>query len=315
VWAWRKDSIWAVDQPANTWDNYHYLKGKYLDCSLGDSRGSSSTPFLRWAGGKGRTVKHIITQIPRGYYRKYYEPFLGGGAVFFALASLLPKPVLADINEDLINAYREVKDNVSLLIKRLRKFSWTVDEYYSIRESTPSSTTGKAARLIYLNRTCWNGLYRENKAGQFNVPFGREYSREQNHRDEELLLAASAALQRAVLKACDFSTLIQNVQTGDLVYLDPPYATNGSKKRFISYHSKPFLWPEQTRLARIAADAANRGATVLVSNGSDDDIVQLYTTLGFERRVIRRKATLAADATKRKDFEESLFLYKGHGNG
>ena len=266
---------------------------------------TNAKPFLRWAGGKSRLVAQICEHFPRDFkYRRYVEPFVGGGALFFALNPR--RAVLSDSNKDLINAYRQVKDNVEAIIRVLRGFKWTDNEYYEMRARRPRTTLNRAIRFIYLNRACWNGLYRENNRGDFNVPFGRYYR--PSEIDDENLRRASCMLAGARLSACDYTKTLAKVREGDLVYIDPPYVVDGKNNGFIHYNADVFSWKQQQELARLASELVKRGAFVLVSNGADGQITRLYRKWGFERFPVRRKMTLAADSSKRGDYEESLFV-------
>jgi len=266
---------------------------------------ANAKPFLRWAGGKSRLVAQILEHFPRDFRcQRYVEPFVGGGALFFALAPR--RALLSDANKELINAYIQVKQNVEEVIRGLRSFRWTKPEYYEVRNRRPRTDFSRAIRFIYLNRACWNGLYRENSRGGFNVPFGRYYRPSET--DDENLRRASCALAGARLFAWDYTKTLAKVREGDLVYIDPPYVVDGKNNGFIHYNADVFSWEQQQELARLASELVKRGAFVLVSNGADGQITRLYRKWGFERFPVRRKMTLAADSSRRGDYEESLFV-------
>ncbi|MDC4322220.1 Dam family site-specific DNA-(adenine-N6)-methyltransferase, partial [Acinetobacter baumannii] len=177
-------------------------------------------PILKWAGGKTQMLDSILPRFPDSY-GKYIEPFFGGGAVFFALQP--ENAVIADSNPELINLYRTVADNVEAVINELKKFTNTEEMFYEVRSQDWESLSPEAAaaRTIYLNKTCFNGLYRVNKKGQFNVPFGKY--KNPKILDEENLRAASSLLSKAKIICCDYSEVLEKFTfSNDLIFLDPP---------------------------------------------------------------------------------------------
>jgi DNA adenine methylase len=234
-------------------------------------------PFLKWAGGKQQLLPMILPRLPRRI-DTYYEPFLGGGAVFFALAAegRFRRAVLADANAELLECWRGVRDGVDAVVAALRAWRYEEECYYAVRELDPAALAPaeRAARLIYLNRTCYNGLYRVNRAGKFNVPFGR-YT---NPRicDEEGLRAASAALQRADLLCADFETAVERAQPGDAVYFDPPYLPVSDTSDFTAYHHDGFGPEDHERLAGVFASLGARGVYALLSNSDAPLARRLY---------------------------------------
>jgi DNA adenine methylase len=264
-------------------------------------------PFLKWAGGKRLLLDQIVPLLPPlGAQARYFEPFLGGGALFFAL-----KPraaVLSDSNPHLIEAFRAVRDDVARVIECLRRLPKSLDSYYRIRASHPRNRFTGAARFIYLNKTCFNGLYRENLAGEFNVPVGR-HKPTLTICNAEQLRAASAALRTADLLAADFEAVTAEAKRGDLVYFDPPYTTAHTDNGFIEYNAEVFSWADQTRLAELAARLARRGCHVVVSNAYHDSILSLYAPYPALRPVIiDRFNTMAGSAAKRFATQELLFV-------
>ena len=183
-----------------------------------------SKPLLKWAGGKTQLLGEIIPKIPQNYSR-YIEPFFGGGAVFFSLRP--EKAIIADNNPELINLYRTVADNVDGVIAQLRHYENTEESFYAVRAQdwTKLSCTEASARTIFLNKTCYNGLYRVNKSGQFNVPFGGY--KNPKITDEVSLFAASAILRKSTIICGDYKRVLQeNAQPGDFIFLDPPLSAN-----------------------------------------------------------------------------------------
>jgi DNA adenine methylase len=226
-----------------------------------------TVPFLKWAGGKRQILPDILRRLPERC-ETYHEPFLGGGAVFFALAArgAFRRAVLGDRNADLIDAYLGVRDDVERVITRLARMPHDRSFYERLRALDPRKLSGaqRAARIIYLNRTCYNGLYRVNRAGQFNVPFGRY----ENPRilDRENLRAASRALRGAALGAGDFEAVLARARPGDVVYFDPPYVPLSATASFTAYDREAFGPDEQRRLARVLEALRRRGVYAVLSN-------------------------------------------------
>ena len=234
------------------------------------------SPFLKWAGGKRWLIPELKRHIPISY-DTYYEPFLGGGAVFF---SLCPKSgVLADLNSDLIELYRVVRDHPAELRTLLQghQDNHCKDYYYQIRASKPSTNLLRAARLLYLNRTCFNGLYRVNKSGQFNVPIG---TKTEVLFENETFEPFSYLLKDIVLCAQDFEKTLESAGDNDLIYADPPYTVSHNFNGFLKYNDNIFSWDDQIRLRNILENVALRGARILISNANHDSIRDLYQGFG-----------------------------------
>lgn len=268
---------------------------------------ASPRPFLRWAGSKRYLLGSIVNTLPRSY-GTYFEPFLGAGSLYFLLQP--SSAVLSDKCLPLIQTYEAVRDNVGVVIRCMNFLSPTKRTYYRIRSEEPPGRFKRAANFIYLNYTCWNGLYRVNSSGKFNVPFGRPKTK--NLADPENLRNCANALRQAgvSLKAGDFEATVATARAGDLVYFDPPYVTRHNANGFRDYNESLFHWADQVRLARVASELVKRGVHVLVSNAKHADIEDLYP--GFNRCVINRKSTLASDASFRGRAEE-LLLVSRHG--
>ena len=193
---------------------------------------SKIKPFLRWAGGKQWLATKLAGLTPRPKYT-YYEPFLGGGSLFFT--ALPEKAVLGDINKEIVETYKTLRDSPSELIKILSQWKNNKKTYYELRTMEAKDPLWKAARFIFLNKTCWNGLYRVNRQGKFNVPFGNHHRKVFS---ETHLLEVSVALRKAKIRHSDFQLLVETAASGDFVYLDPPYTVlhskNGFRQRFQS---------------------------------------------------------------------------------
>lgn len=205
-------------------------------------------PFLKWAGGKSKLIPQIRIYLPEPHTcKKYYEPFLGGGAVFFYLQPCAA--ILTDVNSELIATYNCVKDNLEDLIAQLKIHAYhhSKEYYYTLRETKVKTDLEQAARLIYLNKTCFNGLYRVNSKGKFNVPLGRY--KNPNICPIDLLLSASDGLQSAQIKQADFSDVLNHATSSDdFVFFDPPYHPISSTSYFTTYSRNSFSKDDQIRL-------------------------------------------------------------------
>ncbi len=257
---------------------------------------SRPQPFLKWAGGKGQLLNQYEPYFPRTPLRGYYEPFVGSGAVFFHLHEwgLFETYHLSDLNTDLLTCYRVVRDHVEDLIMRLHehKAHHSRDYYYAIRSRDrdplwpDASPIERAARLIYLNKTCYNGLWRVNQQGFFNVPMGRYVNPDIVHEDR--LRAASRALQGVELAVSGFETAAEQANSGDFVYFDPPYHPLSRTANFTSYAREDFGEAEQHRLARVFAELDRRGCHVMLSNSDTPFVRELYQPYRVETVTARR---------------------------
>lgn len=257
-------------------------------------------PLIKWPGGK-RALASVILRCFPGKFRTYYEPFLGGGAVFFALSP--SHAVLADTNVALVEAYAQIRDNSIELARVLRSFKNSESDYYRIRAMSPRTPIRKAARLLYLTRLAFNGIHRVNLRGEFNVPYG--YKTHLSTIDEDALYGASSALKGAELRAGDFENTTRSAGDGDVVYFDPPYTVAHQNNGFVKYNERIFSWPDQLRLADYARNLAKRGCSVIVSNADHDSIHNLYK--GFNCQIITRPSVIAASSAYRKTISECIF--------
>ena len=274
-----------------------------------------ASPFLKWVGGKGgllgQLAPHLAPLVAPG--RDYHEPFLGGGAVFFELSPLVEarggRAFLGDTNADLVNVWQTVQREVDTLVQALRSPVLRYEEraYYAIREAVPSGAVERAARFVYLNKCGYNGLYRVNSKGGFNVPFGRYVK--PNICDQETLRAASAALQRATLSVEGFEASAR-ARPGDLVYFDPPYDPLTATANFTSYTKKGFTQADQRRLCEHAASLRDRGVNVALSNSRTSFIEELYAGAGFELVTVRARRAINSRAAARGAIDELLALGK-----
>jgi DNA adenine methylase len=253
-------------------------------------------PFLKWAGGKTKLLPELLKRAPREF-GTYYEPFLGGGALFWRLAPRAA--VLGDLNRELILAYQGVQRNVSLLVRELEALlaSHSPGQYAEVRARSTEhlSYQAAAARTIYLNKTCFNGLYRVNRAGKFNVPIGKSVSTPRC--DAENLRACSAALRlrrghhkEVELVAADFRDLLGRAVAGDFAYLDPPYVPASKTSSFTAFTKNSFGPEDQEDLADLVVDLRRRGVYVLLSNSDTEEAVALYESRGLRvERVVGRR--------------------------
>ena len=263
----------------------------------------SSKPFLRWPGGKRWLVKDIFSTIQNIKFNRYIEPFLGGGAVFFALRP--ENAILSDLNTDLIITYNVVKAQVEDLIVELKTFQVDRDSYYAIRNACPESPLARAARFLYLNRTAFAGMYRVNKKGAFNVPYG-EGRKVDILWEKKMLHNASILLQNVEVIESDFESIIDRASLNDLVYCDPTYTVAHNNNGFIRYNEKVFSWNDQVRLAEAASRAVSRGATVIISNAAHSSIAELYNP--DAARTVSRFSCISCKGTGRKPVDEFLIL-------
>ena len=266
---------------------------------------SRTRPFLKWAGGKQRLLAQYAPYFPEPTaVRRYFEPFIGSAAVFFHYQP--PQATLADRNEKLIELYQIVRDDVDSLIAALQPHHNEADYYYHMRGQNPAELdkVDRAARLIYLNKTCYNGLYRENSKGKFNVPFGRY--KNPTICDETRLRAASQALQTAQLVAADFEEVVKTAESGDFIYFDPPYAPLNATSSFTSYSKHGFTATDQKRLATTVATLTAKGCLIMLSNSSAPLIHELYADNGYHLHPIQARRNINSKAEKRGPIKELL---------
>lgn len=266
-----------------------------------------ATPFLKWAGGKSQLLATFDQYLPE-QFREYYEPFVGGGAMFFHMIAKQSRlrAHLSDLNGELVNCYLAVRNNVEELISELKKHRNDREYYYRIRSLNPAelSDVERAARLIYLNKTCFNGLYRVNSRGEFNVPFG-DYKNPRTC-DEINLRATSQALQTVRVRNEEFSKSLQRPKRGDFVYLDPPYQPLSTTSNFTSYTSKCFGNSDQERLAHTFAELDRRGCKIMLSNSDNEFIRHLYRD--YRQEVVLATRAINCRGDRRGRITELLIL-------
>ena len=260
-----------------------------------------ASPFIKWPGGKRLLAPQICGFFP-GSYNRYIEPFLGGGAVFFSTS---PREAwLSDIDAELVNAYAQVKKNVEAVIETLAELEISKAAYYRMRALRPDIPLARAVRFLYLNRTAFNGIYRVNQQGEFNVPFGCKPGTKLC--EPQLLKRASAALSASTLSTGDFESAFSQAKAGDLIYADPPYTTKHDDNGFRRYNRRLFSWEDQIRLASAAEDALARGVSVVVSNAHHQDVKRLYPS--FRSATLVRSSCISGRIGSRGSVKEYLFF-------
>lgn len=271
------------------------------------SRRSSkpATPFVKWVGGKGRILPQLAPLLPAGVERmRHVEPFVGGGAMFFARAP--KRALLCDVNSSLIGTYQAIRDDLDGIIAELEELSvgHCKERYYGVRTHyntmSREPSTERAALFIYLNKTCFNGLHRVNRKGEFNVPMGRY----KNPRilDMDGLIAANAALQRADLVHDGFEGLLRRARPGDFVYFDPPYEPVSNTASFTSYAKGGFGQDAQARLRDVYRELDRRGCKLMLSNSDVPFIRELYSDYSID--IVAAPRAVNCNAKKRGKVNE-----------
>lgn len=272
----------------------------------------SARPFLKWVGGKQQLLPQFEPLFPTKF-RRYFEPFAGGAAVFFHLWNthrLPSQPFLFDNNPELVNAYLVARDKVDALIQALAVHQQLHSKsyYYKIRrldrDKAQLSDVERAARSVYLNRTCYNGLFRVNSKGQFNVPIG-SYASPQILL-EHVIRAASAALQNVTIQIKDFRSIISLSKPGDFFYFDPPYDPLTKTASFTSYTAENFSEDDQRELAKVVTALSERGAYIMLSNSKTPLILELYER--FQIKTVHARRAVNSDANGRGRIEEVVVL-------
>ena len=262
--------------------------------------GSPAKPFLRWAGGKNWMVKYLPDLIKIDY-KTYHEPFLGGGSVFFYLNPRVA--FLSDANEELIDAYLGIRDNVEQVISFISRWQVSEDQYYAVRALSPKTTEERAARFIYLNRTSFNGIYRVNRKGEYNVPWGKKDAYKFNYNRIRL---ASSALQGVDICCQAFEKSLADVQPGDLVFLDPPYTVSHNNNGFIEYNKKLFSLDDQYALRKYIDSLNELGAYFILTNAAHDKIKEIFNGVGTVLE-LQRHCGLGGRNAMRRNTGELIF--------
>ena len=269
-------------------------------------------PFLKWAGGKRQLLPILTKSIPKKY-DTYFEPFVGAGALLFDLQP--KKAVINDTNKDLINCYIVIRDNLDELIEDLKKYKNEEEYFYQIRDLDRKDSfrdktpVEKASRTIFLNKTCYNGLFRVNSQGYFNVPFGRY--KNPKYVDSDILKSIQEYLinNSVTILNCDFEEAVKDAKKGDFIYFDPPYHPLSKTSSFTGYGVNGFSEDEQERLHRVFSELDRRGCSVMLSNSATDFIYNLYG--GFNIKTIQANRNINSNATGRGKIDEVLVLNYG----
>ncbi|MCX6770241.1 MAG: DNA adenine methylase [Candidatus Micrarchaeota archaeon] len=261
-------------------------------------------PFVKWAGGKRQLLDELTEGLP--YFENYHEPFIGGGALFFRLEAMnrIKRAYLSDSNAELINTYSVIKNEVFELMSELASPPYVNDEtaYYKIRASKPKTDVERAARFIYLNKTAFNGLYRVNSSGGFNVPFGRYDN--PKILDSQNLMLVHRALQKDELYCGDFAIVLKNAKRGDFIYFDPPYFPISKTSNFTGYTKDGFGENEQKKLLKTYKELDSKGCFVLLSNSYSDFTSDLYAE--FEPEIVHASRMINCKAEGRGKIRELI---------
>jgi DNA adenine methylase len=259
----------------------------------------AAEPFLKWAGGKRWLFRRYRHLFPKNIER-LIDPFVGGGSSFFCLQPRTA--ILSDLNSDLIDLYSAVRTHPRVLTKRLVHYHHAHSEsfFYKVRANKPHDPLKKSAWLLYLNRTCWNGLFRVNLRGEFNVPIG---TKKKVFVKMAELDAAAESLKRTTLLTSNFESIIDCAKKGDLIFADPPYFEKASTVRFLKYNSSIFSWQDQVRLKAALIRASQRGAICFVTNANHRSLVDLYSNSGKIHRLKRQSVVSGQVKGRRVDHE------------
>ena len=258
--------------------------------------------FLKWAGGKNWFVKHQSQRLP-SQYNRYIDPFLGGGSVFFHMEP--EEAILSDVNSELISTYKAIQQDWKRLNRKLKVHARRHSDvyYYEVRGKRPREITSIAARMIYLNRTCFNGIYRVNRKGEFNVPRG---SKDSVITGVEEFEQRSRLLQNADIRCCDFEETINEAQEDDFLFCDPPYAIQ-EEQSFVGYTQNLFNWEDQIRLANALERARQRNVKILMTNADHASVRALYENReGFVLGEVSRYSSISGKSDGRKQYSELI---------
>ncbi len=299
--------------------------GIMTQSSLGIEAPVAARPFIKWAGGKGQLLPELSQRLPR-HFQRYHEPFVGGAALFFHLYNagrLRHGAVLSDYNPELILCYEVIRDDVKALIAALKEHArHRLDGEYFLQvrawdrqpDFAQRRPIDRAARTIFLNRTCYNGLYRLNKKGQFNAPFG--YYKNPLICDPDNLRVVSAALRDVELRTEDFGAVADRAAPGDLVYFDPPYVPVSATASFTHYTGQTFGPDDQRRLADLFDTLMERGIYVMLSNSYTPLSRELYAAHAVSTSIVLASRKINCDGRKRGNVEELIVCgYRPGQNG
>ncbi|MBI2005893.1 MAG: DNA adenine methylase [Nitrosopumilales archaeon] len=272
-------------------------------------------PFVKWAGGKRQLITSLEGHLPKKF-SIYFEPFLGGGALLFHLLNQSPnlKCNISDLNSDLILAYITIRDKVEQLVESLERHSGKysadkIEYYYSVRESAPKNQIEKVSRLLFLNKTCFNGLYRVNSKGQFNVPLGR-YTNPSIVNKENLISVSKILQSKNIAIRCqDFEAILDEAKKDDFVYFDPPYQPVSKTANFTSYTKCEFTYDDLKRLANVCQKLDKKDCKVLLSNSNTKEVRKLFSS---KWKVVEVSANRAINSNSKKRTGHTELLIKNY---
>lgn len=259
-------------------------------------------PILRWAGGKNWLIKHLHTILPLTGYNNYHEPFLGGASIFLSI-NPTKKAFLSDLNKELIETYIAVRDWPEQIIDLLETYKNEENFYYEVRESEPTSIVELAARFIFLNQTSFNGIYRVNLNGKYNVPYGH---RSKEFLESENLRLVSIRLKKTYLYHGDFDECIKNINKNDLVFLDPPYTVSHNNNGFIKYNQRIFSLDDQIRLSKLIDMIKSKNAFYILTNAAHKTISEIFEK-GDRFIEMNRASLIGGSKAKRGQTSEYIF--------
>ncbi len=259
------------------------------------------TSFIRWAGGKSWLVPYVTELTKNLDYNNYYEPFMGGASIFFAL-SIPNEGCLSDINAELVNAFCAVRDNPKKIIECLEEYQYDEENYYIVRASEPKGKYPKAARFLYLNANSFNGIYRVNKNGKYNVPYGKKAV----HVNCDRLLEVGKKLAGLEIICQDFAEIAPRIQAGDLVFLDPPYTVSKEDTGFVGYNSTWFSLDDQRRLATLIDQINAVGAYYIMTNAAHETIIDIFRGRG-RMVTLERNSLIGGKKSFRGKVQEYIF--------
>ncbi|MBC8987736.1 Dam family site-specific DNA-(adenine-N6)-methyltransferase [Pedobacter sp. N36a] len=263
-------------------------------------------PFLRWAGGKNWLVNRIEEYLPVNF-NNYYEPFLGGGSIYFYLKSrghIQNHAFLSDLNTDLIETFNLIKTHPNEVIERLLLTKNEKEFYYNIRSEEFEDPIDKAVKFLYLNRTSFNGIYRVNMKGEYNVPFGNRNLAKIF--DIDNLHLGSGLLSGATLHGMDFMETLPTIKKGDLIFLDPPYTVAHENNGFVKYNQQIFAWEDQVRLQEYIQQLIKLKAYFIMTNAAHESIENLYSNIGKYAK-LKRPSLIGGKGAKRTEYNEFIF--------
>ena len=259
-------------------------------------------PFLRWAGGKRWLLKHLVELVNIDNYNNYHEPFIGGGSVFF---NFLPKNAfISDSNEWLIETYNAIKEDAEIVVEYLKCFKNTKEDYYKIRQQKYNNSSKRAAQFIYLNQMSFNGIFRVNLEGKYNVPYGNRINYQF---DYDNLINASNSLKNTNINSQNFIDSLDYIRQGDLVFLDPPYTITHNHNGFIQYNQKIFSLEDQYRLSGMIDEIKNRNAYYILTNAAHIKVKEIFKKENDRLIELSRPSLVGGKKAKRESYSEYLF--------